>query len=121
MVKVGDYMTEYQLEKGEFNHLWETEFSSIQDQTQKYQLNYKTVELASSSLQAHFGMSKSPAPENISNLAFYPLKLSGKYLGRDLILIDCQIQMNSKLGCVVQLNIKTKDTYLANNLLETLG
>lgn len=52
--------------------------------------------------------------------SFSTLRLCGRYLAQDLVLVECMIRMNDKLGCVVKVMIKSEDEEVAANLIETI-
>lgn len=114
-------MTKIDLRKGEFKENWDS--FQVEEATQNYKLDYKTVDAALAQTIKHFGLSVCENSDTYtpSTSNFHTLYLNGTFLGSDPVMVICQIGIEAKHGCVMKLRIKTENESLATNLIESIS
>lgn len=113
-------MVRQDLRKGEFKALWDS--FGVEEVTQNYKLDYKTVDAAVSQTTKHFGLSVCENTEsNQSNSNFHTLCLNGAFLGNEPVMLICLIGIEAKHGCVMKLRVKTENEALAANIVESIS
>jgi coatomer protein complex subunit gamma len=119
-IKLSDYMTKMDLRKGEFKERWDS--FGVEEVTQNYKLDYKTVESAVVQTIKHFGMS---VCENSDNLVpssnYHTLYLNGAFLGEEPVMLIGLIGIEAGRGCVLKLRVKTNIENLTTNIVDSIS
>ncbi|KAL4445701.1 hypothetical protein ABPG74_006252 [Tetrahymena malaccensis] len=121
-VTISDHLTDWEIAKGKY----ETELNYLEGEvaTQKFKLSYKSVDFAIQEIIKHFSISVCDGTNHIPQVQtekFHTLKLAGKYLDKEKFLLSCMIAMDSKQGCFLQMNVKSADEELNQDLINTFN
>lgn len=113
-------MVRQDLRKGEFKTKWDA--FGVDEVTQNYKLDYKTVDAAVAQTTKHFGLSVCENSDSLqSGGNFHTLYLNGLFLGSEPVMLICLIGIEAKHGCVMKMRVKTENETLAANLVESIS
>lgn len=119
-IKLSDYMCRADLRKGEFKERWDN--FGVEEVTQNYKLDYKTVESAVAQTVKHFGLSVCENSDNlIANSNYHTLFLNGTFLGEEPVMLICLIGIEAGRGCVLKLRVKTQLETLTGNIVDSIS
>ena len=116
-----DFMSPLHLPKGSFQESWDK--FGAKEQTIGFGLPYPNTQAAIKELTKHFGMAvvDSGSEDAGKKVNAQVLQLSGCYLRRSKILLQCTVGFNTQSGCLLQLKIKSEDPELSLSVMNSIA
>eukprot|EP00831_Metopus_contortus_P036837 TRINITY_DN2907_c0_g1_i1.p1 TRINITY_DN2907_c0_g1~~TRINITY_DN2907_c0_g1_i1.p1 ORF type:complete len:235 (+),score=46.20 TRINITY_DN2907_c0_g1_i1:147-851(+) len=95
---------------------------SVAENSQNYQIAYKSLEEAVKALSIFFGLSAVKGSEQVQlGAKMHTMQLAGNVPNEGLIFALLKIKMGGKYGCVLSLNVCASNKDLCNLILASVG
>lgn len=94
----------------------------IVDKSQNYQIAYKSLSEAALALSKFFGLAHVEGTDKVDlGATMHQMMLAGEVPQKGEVLAMVKIKMDQKYGCVLSLQVRTKEAELCKLLMESLS